>query len=309
MAKYKGFGAKCEGFSHKNSVPPTDCQDAADSWCDEKFAICAAADGHGGEKYFRSGIGANIAVEISIEAVKEFISLQKPSLGGEALSEENYPKLLKGLAAHIVSKWVDETRKHWNTKLCDEREKTVFDKHYPNQDPLSKDLNVCKIYGTTLIVGAITEEFSFIFQCGDGAACIIPQNGDTVIPPETIDENQIGSMANSISSSNCLELFRYYYTKEIPKAMLLVSDGVLESYGGNDGKDFLRFCEKVVELYLGNHDQAQGFLEDWLPKLSEKGSEDDMSIVGVFLLPETKSHANDFLENGDQPEDKASVIN
>jgi serine/threonine protein phosphatase PrpC len=290
MAKYRGFKAKCQGFSHKASDTPTPCQDAVAYKYGEGFAICAAADGHGSEKYFRSGNGAEIAVKIAVEAVKTFLNSRM------VLSEENFNKLLKDLAAYIVSKWIDETRKHWDTTPCNDDEKTVFAKHYPNQNPLDKTLNVPRIYGTTLIVGAITEDFAFIIQCGDGAACIIPQDGNPNIPPVTIDENQIGGLANSISSLNCLTLFRYYYTDEIPISMLLVSDGVWTSYGGNNGDDFLRFCEKVLELYSRDYDQAQGFLEDWLPQLSERGSQDDMSIAGVFLLPEADPDVNDVLE-------------
>ena len=221
------------------------------------------------------------------------------------MSKENHAKLLEDLAAHIVSKWVDETRKHWDETPCDESEESTFAKHYPDKKPSDKDLNVTKIYGTTLIAGAITESFAFAIQCGDGAVCVIPQDGDAFIPQETIDENQIGSLANSISSSGCLRLFRYYHAEKTPKAMLLVSDGVLESYGGNDGKDFLRFCEKVVELYSEDKDQAQAFLEDWLPKLSEKGSEDDMSIVGIFARPATEANTGDAKDK--QPENESSA--
>jgi len=294
MAKYKGFKAECQGFSHKKVSPTIPCQDAVgfdDE--DENFAICAAADGHGSEKYLRSKEGADFAVSIAIEAVKDFIAKDgHVSLAKEGSAEKDRKKLLEGLAAHIVSRWIDKTRGHWEEgKSLTDNEKTLFGKHYPSQDPSSKELNIAKIYGTTLIVGAITEKCAFIIQCGDGAACVIAQGGETKIPPETVDENQLGSLTNSISSSDCLTLFRFFYTTEIPKAMVLASDGVLESYGGNDGNDFLRFCEKVVELHSADYEQAQRSLDEWLPKLSEKGSEDDMSMVGIFLRPEAKPDA------------------
>jgi len=323
MAKYSGFEAKCQGFSHIESDTP--CQDAVKVKYNntDVFAICAAGDGHGSEKYFRSGEGSQTAVNKAVEAVEKFIKAQKASRKmakklanlpkskpldnySEPLSEKNAKKILGNLAGYIVSEWLDGVVGHWKANSCDEREKALFEKHFPNQS-MEDEKPVPKIYGTTLIVGAMTEDFAFIIQCGDGAACVIPQEGDALIPPETVDENQVGGLANSISSSNCLELFRYYYTETPPKAMVLVSDGVLESYGGNDGKDFLRFCEKVVELYMEDAKQAQGFLKDWLPKLSERGNEDDMSVTGIFVQSKKaeKTDASDTVETGTIPEMEA----
>ena len=122
-------------------------------------------------------------------------------------------------------------------------------------------------------------------QIGDGAACIIRKNGNKLIPIETIDENQFGGRTNSLSSSNCLSLFRYFYSKHIPKAIIVASDGVVDSYAGNNGMDFLNFCSRLTDLFTEDYNQAQGFLDDWLPQLSEKGSQDDMSVAGIYLLP------------------------
>jgi len=304
MEKYIGFKAKCEGFSHKKASPPIPCQDEVGFALRDSFAVCAAADGHGSEKYIRSKEGAEFAVEIALEAIGEFVAKTciSPADPRDSLTKENSEKLLKGLAAHIVSKWIGRAKADWEEKPPAGTGKTLFDKHYPNQEPSSEGLNIAKLYGTTLIAGAITEKCAFIIQCGDGAACVIPRDGEVRIPPETVDENQLGSLTNSISSSDCLSLFRCFYTTEIPQAMVLVSDGVLESYGGNGGKDFLRFCEKAVELHSADYDQAQKALKGWLPKLSEKGNEDDMSMVGIFLRPEAKLEVAGISGNDNQPE-------
>jgi len=292
MTRYNAFKAKCQGYSHKSTG--MSCQDAVEAIFGNfesggSFAICAAADGHGSPKYFRCDTGAEIAVKIAVDSVKRFIAYQRQSqsytdsiYSCEALSEDNFTKLLKDVSAHIVAKWIDEIKKHWISVPCTEEEKLIFEAQYPNQSVDDIDVNVAKIYGTTLIFGALTDEYTFAVQCGDGAVCIISEEGEAFIPEETVDDNQIGSMANSLSSSNCLNLFKYYFSENKPKAMIFVSDGVIESYGGNEGKDFLNFCVKVVEQYEKDYEQAQGFLEDWLPKLSEKGSEDDMSVVGVY---------------------------
>jgi len=283
MERFVGFKSKREGFSHLKSGTP--CQDAVDYFCD-KYAVCVAADGHGSEKYFRSKTGAEIVVEVAIRATKEFIDNllgMDENEQKESVKDENKRnKLLKGLSSCIVSRWVDEIGNDWNTSKCDDKEEEIFKKYFTKHDPTDKDLNLTKIYGTTLIIGAITENFAFVIQCGDGGACIILENGDTQIARDTFDENQLGGMTNSLSSSNCLNTFRYFYTEDIVEAMFLVSDGVLESYGGNEGRDFLRFCEKLYDVFSKDYEQAKTFLDEWMPKLSERGNEDDVSIAGVY---------------------------
>jgi hypothetical protein len=294
MEKFIGFKSWSQGFSHLSSGTP--CQDAVNYSCD-KYAICVAADGHGSEKYFRSKEGAKFAVDVSLVAVKEFLErIYNPSSDDTekydlinnnvkiSLEGENRDRLLQGLSSHIVSRWVETIRNDWDSRVCTDKEFEIFDKHFPNNTPTDKGLNITKIYGTTLIIGVMTDDFVFIIQCGDGGACVIYTDGKTEIAKDTFDDNQLGGMTNSLSASNCLNTFRYFYTEDPIIALFLVSDGVLESYGGNDGKDFLRFCEKLFEVYSNDYEQAQKFLDDWMPKLSERGNEDDVSIVAVYKV-------------------------
>jgi serine/threonine protein phosphatase PrpC len=286
VSKYTGFKSICRGFSHIRS--DTECQDAVAYSCNDGVAVCAVGDGHGSDKYFRSGVGSEAAVEIAIEAVKTFMERQRKYINeGEAgkkadhvLSTENYQKLLHDLAGYIVSQWIDRVEAHWNANPCTEKEKDQYDKHFKESNI---EIDFTKIYGSTLIIGVIAEQYGFIIQVGDGSACIIKQNGHKLVPSEIIDEEQYGGRTNSLSSSNCLSLFRFHFIKNVPKAIVIASDGVVDSYGGNDGKDFLNFCSKLVDLYSRDYKQAQMFVDDWLPQLSEKGSQDDMSVAGVFF--------------------------
>ena len=299
MNKYIGFKSIEEGFSHKSSGTP--CQDAVDVAICDKYVICVAADGHGSEKYIRSKKGSELVVKVAITAVKDFIEKLYDENSSDLLNEffetsidsfdvdsvvnadKNQFKLLKSMSSYIVTQWVNEIRTDWDTIECDEKELELFIKNFPNHTPRDVELNITKIYGTTLIIGVITDDFSFIIQCGDGGSCIILEDDEAQIAKDTFDENQMGGMTNSLSASNCLDTFRYFFTKKKVNALILVSDGVLESYGGNDGKDFLLFCEKLYEVYSKDYDKAQQFLDAWMPKLSEKGNEDDVSIAGAFL--------------------------
>jgi hypothetical protein len=304
VVRFNGFKATCRGFSHIQS--DTECQDAAGYYCDEGIAVCVVSDGHGSEKYFRSGVGSEKAVEIAVEAIKAFADRQKQFLAEDKktrnpdniITIHNYERLLSNLSGYIVSQWINLIGEHWESNPCDDNEKPVYDKHFSEDD----EVNITKIYGATLIIGVVTDTFNAVIQIGDGAACIIKRNGVKLLA-DTIDENQYAGRTNSLSSSNCLTSFRFHYSNLIPKAIVVASDGVVDSYAGNNGKDFLTFCGKLVDLYLDNYEEAQGFLEEWLPQLSEQGSQDDVSVAGLFLLPAMQEDSDADSSETDSLED------
>ena len=273
LMSYRGFVSRCQGASHVESG--TVCQDAAEFYARQKLGICVVSDGHGSERHFRSNIGSEIAVNIAIRAVKQFV--QKIQYG-KGITDANHAKILRDLAGYIVSRWVECVKTHYYENPCTENENVIYGKHYKEDNP-----NLTKIYGATLIIGVLLENCAFILQNGDGAAFVVEQRGDAHVPSSTINEELFAGTTTSLSSSNCLEDFRYYYTDRSPTAIIVASDGIVDSYSGNNGNDFLVFCRKTLELYNEDANQAQIFIDDWLPQLSQQGSRDDMSIAGVYL--------------------------
>ena len=298
MKTYRGFIAKCEGNSHKESGTP--CQD--DVKCfpdidDKNMAICSAADGHGDKKYFRSEDGAKIATEIALNTMKDFVEIQlkllqdqngclDSELSKNIISDNNYINILSQLVACIISDWNDSVQKHWIENPLTDTEKSKYAENYQKNENTESISHILKIYGTTLMIGVMTDFFSFIIQCGDGGACIVEQDGSVHSPPGLFDKSQDFGRTNSICSNNSFDLFRYHYAEKKPKAILLVSDGVRESYQGNEGKGLQLFCGGLIELYLTNHQEAQNELEEWLPTLTEKGNRDDVSVAGIYWTEE-----------------------
>ena len=69
----------CQGDSHKVTNKP--CQDYAYSESNEYLSMAIVSDGHGGERYFRSQIGSELAVNITKEAIRNFVcSMEEASL-------------------------------------------------------------------------------------------------------------------------------------------------------------------------------------------------------------------------------------
>ena len=77
------YNFSCQGESHKADEKP--CQDASFSAVyDDGLAIAIVCDGHGGERYFRSDVGARMATEVIRGSVKTFVeNVDKSLLAGK----------------------------------------------------------------------------------------------------------------------------------------------------------------------------------------------------------------------------------
>ena len=64
------FNKSVRGASHIASEKP--CQDYSISYDEYGITIAVVCDGHGGNTYFRSDIGAKIAAEITLDQLRGF---------------------------------------------------------------------------------------------------------------------------------------------------------------------------------------------------------------------------------------------
>jgi len=271
---YRGYNLSVRGASHitKEMV----CQDYSGYICGDDYCAAVVSDGHGGDRHFRSGTGADSAVKISLEAVREFIANERFFLPD---MEQVYQKVLRQLTGCICARWVDTVVNHFAENPITESERVFYHKYYLC-DSFEAENNITAMYGATLIVGVITPAYSFVIQTGDGAA-IIYQHDDCFIPQSTIDDRLYLGYTTSLCDSNALNNFRFYYSQNVPKAIVLSTDGVVDSYGR---EDFLKFNKTLCNLFLTDYDQAFSNLSDWLPRLSARGSKDDMSVAGVYCI-------------------------
>ena len=117
-------------------------------------------------------------------------------------------------------------------------------------------------------------------QTGDSPCLVFNDDGSCRIPPETINPDCEMSFTTSLSDSDAISNFRYFWTEEPPKAIFVCSDGVKDSYSEGD---FLNFGTVMLNEFEKDSEAAITFVEEWLPKLSERGSGDDMSIAGIYI--------------------------
>lgn len=265
---FSGFNVSVIGASHITNG--TVCQDNSGYFCGKEFAVAAVSDGHGSKKHFRSGIGSKIAVNVTIEAVKEFWKKRTKSkyqLPGDT------DDVLRQLEGNIIFRWNTDVNQHFNETPLTDDEKQIC-----NETGIELDKPE-RFYGATLIVGLMCEKFAFAMKIGDGACVFINENNEPSLPPALEDERLGFGLTSSLCDSDAIKNFRHFYTEDVPVGIIVASDGVTDSYTSDD---FLKFNAKIICSVQEDFASTTQQLEEWLSVLSEKGSRDDMSISLVY---------------------------
>ena len=273
---YSGFAIRQRGQSHiaKGIL----CQDGARYHIDtvgDGYAIAAVSDGHGGEKYFRSRVGAFVAVHEAIVCLREFLAKHRQSL----IDVERREKRLKGIEGHIISHWRGKLETFFAKSPLKQHEKDICDKH-----GILPDIFQAQFYGATLLYACMTPDYSFASQIGDGACVFIDADGKPEIPDSLADSRLGFGLTTSLCDTNAADNFRRHFVSATeggsPKAVFLYTDGVVDSY---ERASFLTdFNRSVFDEMNKDKKNAVAQLRDWLPKLSQQGSQDDVSMAGVY---------------------------
>lgn len=297
----------CQGESHKVDDKP--CQDASFSAVyDDGLAIAIVCDGHGGERYFRSDVGARIATEVITESIRTFVANIDKSLfvgksytAQEAITSEEVVKkqtpvdiAFRQLFSSIIYQWNEKIADHAaNTPISDWEQQQVPQKYL---DELHTSETFEKLYGCTLMVYAQTPEYWFAFHLGDGK-CISFQQDPLWSFPIPWDERCFLNKTTSLCDSNAINEFRYCYEGDgyFPMAVFLGSDGMDDSFG--EDPNLVNFYIQIVKMLVTEgRDATIASIESDLPQLSKIGSKDDMSVAFIYNLGELKAHITDFIQ-------------
>lgn len=290
----KSFSLSAQGASHikKNK----ECQDASGNYCDEKMAIAIVCDGHGGDDYMRSAFGSQFACNAAERNIKSFL---------ENISKEKFfedpEKLIVDLEASIINVWNQLIYAHFEKNPFTEEELSGISEKARKR--YTQDGRIESAYGTTLIAVAMTLEFWFGIQIGDGKCVAVNPEGKFV-QPIPWNEKCFLNATTSICDSDALANFRHFYHPKLPVAAFVGSDGIDDCFSNNDQ---LNNLYKTILYSFGTteFDEAKEGLKDYLPRLSAKGSGDDVSIAAVLdldLLPELN-----VVKEFDREKEKARV--
>jgi len=274
------------------------CQDYSYSHIDENgLAIAVVCDGHGGKHYFRSDVGARFATEIIANNAKEFVNnidetlfvgqpfTQQAAIQTE-IDRQDFRKekpidvAFRQLFASIIGQWQQRIEQHAAENPLTDKENTQVEEQYRKE--FQEGYKLEKIYGCTLMAYVSTPKYWFAFHLGDGKMISFDQDAQWK-EPVLWDDRCFLNKTTSICDSDALNEFRYTYQGDggFPIAVFLGSDGMDDSFG--EETNLVNFYVKVAKSLVTNgHDATFADIQDTLPVLSKRGSQDDMSVACVY---------------------------
>lgn len=269
--RMQSFHLSTQGASHikKNK----ECQDASESYHDENCAIAIVCDGHGGDDYVRSAVGSAFATSIAKNNILSFISnVNKDEL------KRHHPQLINTLQASIISAWSSAIHAHYEENPFTESEFAVLSERAKRK--YLQEQRIESAYGTTLIAVASTKDYWFGIHIGDGKCVAVNPEGKFV-QPIPWDEKCFLNATTSICDSDALNRFRYFYSEKLPVAVFVGSDGIDDCFSSEQQ---LNNLYKTVLYSFATSDFAEAVndLSDYLPRLSAKGSGDDVSVAAIL---------------------------
>ena len=272
--KYKAYNFTVMGASHKKARKP--CQDASVSVNKEDYILTAVCDGHGGEDYFRSDRGSEFAVSAVKYCMKDRDII--PMLTLYADDEVKIDEMLVQLEKSIISKWNDLVAEDYAEDPFTMDELENVDPHMRMRYAVGDKIEYA--YGTTMIVNVVTDDFWFGIHIGDGD-CVTVDHSGNFSRPIPRDARCKLNLTTSICDSKAIYNMRHHFSKKIPKALFISSDGVDNCFVSDE--KLHDFYSMIMNSFAGM-DESFAILEllDYLPKMSQKGSGDDISL-GIIL--------------------------
>lgn len=305
---FKAFHMSERGESHLHDGRV--CQDSSASFSDECGTVAVVSDGHGGCDYVRSQIGSAMACEAAVKNIRRLFENISP----EAFLAEP-DMMLTQLEAAIINDWNESVRSHYEANPFTEEE----------MDCVSEKAGAAyfsghrieRAYGATLIAAAVTRDYWFGIQIGDGK-CVAFDEAGICTQPIPWDEKCFLNKTTSICGSDALRDFRHFYSEKIPTAVFMGSDGIDDSFKNEE--DMYDFYKTILYAFsISDYTQAVDELKAYLPRLSKEGSADDVSIAAWMDMDVLKSvvdkikaeseEAEESEENKKTEEEKETIEN
>jgi serine/threonine protein phosphatase PrpC len=277
------FDCSQQGASHIKEGKV--CQDFAVSSYANKYAVTVVCDGHGGERYFRSDTGSRFAGETALDSIRECMKECTESQKYRERVKTDHETFLKQLEKNILYRWIKKVDSHFNEKPFTEEELNklpdVERKSFEQQSE-----RYIKAYGTTLIAVVLYPgHFWFGLHIGDGK-CVAAFEENRFEQPIPWDDKCFLNVTTSLCDGNASSEFRHcFHTDNFPQAIFVGSDGVDDSFANDT--DLHGFYSEIIKLFQSEgKEKAVEEIRTSLPEISQKGSQDDISVAGIinFLI-------------------------
>lgn len=285
------------------------------------FTVVCVSDGHGSAPHFWSDKGAEFAIQSAVELLSASIDKVLVALESKDYSKANkniaksYVKRwnrkcfeglcsfelddLKNKIKEITEKEPDVAKKYLDElhdfKKLEKDYKDIISKNpvltEENQKQIGdlvtefSKLSLKEIYGCTSVV-YFQDKVSgkwYAFKIGDSDLFL--SFGEEFLKPIKDDPKCHENFTTSLCNSNAANSFCFpeeQYLDKIPVSVFASTDGVANSFSTDEY--LARFYSQIQFSFdedgefIGERD-----IKDYIPKLSESGSGDDVSIAGIVL--------------------------
>lgn len=278
------FGCSVQGASHRRSGAPN--QDAVD-WLatyggQQPIIALALADGHGGARYVRSDVGAQLAVRVGRAVLRD--------LAGEAYGRADLA-VVKDLAEHhlpalLVRTWRHLVEAHLAGLPLTAGELAALEP----EARASLHQNPVLAYGSTVVAALLTTDFLLYVQLGDGDIVVVDAQGNPTRPPLPADPHLFADATSSLCMADAGRAVRTYFqplADRPPRLILLATDGYANSFVAEP--DFLQAAQDIDQFVRaephGGIERLRRELPQWLRMTSDQGSGDDITVGILYHQP------------------------
>ena len=289
--KYYTLACSHVGFSHTKTGTP--CQDYTSKVDEEDFHILTVSDGHGSSNFVRSDRGSRFACEAAEAAMRQFAAEIDPA---ELTADRRRYEALLMLCKNILLRWDEAIKADVAEHPFTEMEVAQVSDKY--RDAYLQGERIEHAYGATLIAVLLTKDYMLALRNGDGECVVIDPKGE-LSTPIPWNEKCEASVVTSLCDKNAIMDFRFHYTTELPAAVFIGSDGIDNSYPKTEDL-YTLYCNICTEAVANGIETARTDIIDFLPTLTEKGSQDDVSIAAILdreLLPQVNDELKFYMEH------------
>lgn len=289
MEQIISFHKTAHGYSHIQRNQP--CEDASASFCDEngRYYIAAVSDGHGQARSFRSAVGSRVAVDVTVDCLKETAegilgTPEDEAIFYQELLESPRDRILRirQLTDTILSRWYAGIQADYETNPPTPEEMGEFSAYYADSK------RIPEIYGATLIAALRLPKCLLLLHQGDGRCDVFYEDG-SVDQPIPWDEHCQGNKTASLCEESAYEAIRHCVIDLDQTSVIacyLGSDGVEDAYRDQEGTHiFYKYLSCI--LTEKTPEELDSWLDDFLPDFSANGfcsncgSLDDVSVAGI----------------------------
>jgi hypothetical protein len=191
--------ASVRGVVHDQKSTPIqdDIKVEANLFDENGPVMLAVADGHGSPIHFRSAVGAHIATNVAVEALKQHLV----DIDGAKNVRQVSEILDSVIIDSIISAWQKAVKEHYLEFDLSEKETDFLSRQ-------KREFSEIVYYGTTLISSCIYKNWVMLFQIGDGDA-VVKYADNKIEKPIPGDFSLVGNYTTSLCQPNPKESFRY----------------------------------------------------------------------------------------------------